>query len=166
MAEAEQAPMRMRIDKIYLKDASFESPASPQIFVSTWQPELKLDVNTRVTPLEGNLHEVVLTVTATALQEDKPGFIAEEQQAGIFLIEGGDAAQLAQVLGIACPTTLFPYAREAADALVVKGGFPPLQLAPINFESLYMQARENQAAEPNPEEGGSEPGSDPSRVTH
>ena len=139
--DAEQA--QLRIDRIFLKDASFESPSSPEVFLRQWRPELKLDINTQANRLSDNQHQVVLTITVTAqLEGDMVGFIVEVQQGGIFHIEGVDDSQLAQILGIACPTTLFPYLRESIDGLVVKGGFPPLFLAPIDFNTLFLQELE------------------------
>ena len=91
--------------------------------------------------LPDDRHEVVLTITVRAnVEEDYLGFLVEVQQAGIFFIKNADPAQLSQIVGIACPTTLFPYARESLDNLVVKGGFPAIQLAQVNFEALYVQA--------------------------
>tara|TARA_B100000886_G_scaffold284659_1_gene209022 strand:+ start:20 stop:568 length:549 start_codon:yes stop_codon:yes gene_type:complete len=162
---ADQA--QLRIERIFLKDASFESPSSPEVFLRQWRPELKLDINTQANRLGENQHQVVLTITVTAqLEGGMVGFIVEVQQGGIFYIEGVDDNQLAQVLGIACPTTLFPYLRESIDGLVVKGGFPPLQLAQVNFEALYVQAM-RQRAEQN--QSAAPPGvdsNDPDPVTH
>lgn len=151
-ATSDEKPVQMRIEKVYVKDASFESPKSPEVFTRQWQPNLSVDINTRATPLADDRHEVVLTITVRAnVDEDYLGFLVEVQQAGIFLIQNAGAAQVSQIIGIACPTTLFPYAREAIDNLVVKGGFPPINLAQVNFEALYLQAlqeRQQQQAEP------------------
>ena len=140
-ATEQENQVQMRVEKVYLKDASFESPKSPEVFTRQWQPNLSVDINTQATPLPDDRHEVVLTITIRAnVEEDYLGFLVEIQQAGIFLIQNAEAAQLSQIIGIACPTTLFPYAREALDNLVVKGGFPPINLAQVNFEALYLQA--------------------------
>ncbi|NOX49954.1 MAG: protein-export chaperone SecB [Gammaproteobacteria bacterium] len=136
----EKIQVQMRLERIYLKDASFESPGAPSIFTEQFRPEFKVDINTAVNSLGDNRHEVVLCVTATANRESKVAYLVEVQQAGIFVIEGAKGPHLQQVIGIACPNTLFPYARECLDSLVVKGGFPALQLAPVNFEALYAQA--------------------------
>ena len=115
------AQPQLRIDRIFLKDASFESPSAPEVFLRQWRPELKLDINTQANRVSENQHQVVLTITVTAqLEGDMVGFIVEVQQGGLFHIEGIEDNQLAQVLGIACPTTLFPYLRESIDGLVVK----------------------------------------------
>ena len=150
MSEPGDAPIQvqLRIERIYLKDASFESPRSPGIFASSWRPEIKVDLNTRATHIEGDRHEVVLRITVEASTgEEETGFIAEVQQAGLFVIEGAPGEHLRRVIGTACPATLFPYAREALDALVVKGGFPALSIAPVNFEAIYNEAL-RQASEP------------------
>ena len=138
---------QVRIERLYLKDASFESPGSPAVFTEQFQPQNQVDINTSVNSLGDGRHEVVLAVTVTARRdEERVAFIAEAQHAGLFTITGVSEAQLRQVLGVFCPSTLFPYVREGLDSLVVKGGFPPLQLAPINFEVLYAQAMQQQAA--------------------
>ena len=148
MSEEPQAPtqIQMRIERLYLKDASFESPGSPTIFTEQWRPETQVDINTKVNNLGDNRHEVVLACTVTSKREgDLVAFVVEVHYAGIFVVEGAQGPQLHQVLGIACPSTLFPYARENLDSLCVRGGFPPLQLAPVNFEVLYGQAMQQAA---------------------
>ena len=112
MSEAEPQPnqVQMRIERLYLKDAAFESPGTPSIFGEKWQPETQVDINTRVNNLGDQRHEVVLTTTITSKREnDKVAFVVEVQYAGIFVIEGALESQLQQILGIACPNTLFPY---------------------------------------------------------
>ena len=137
----ESIPVKLILERIFLKDASFESPSSPSIFESVWKPDLKVDINTKASSLSENRHEVVLRITIDATTEgDKPGFIVEIQQAGIFLIEGVFGDELRKVLGVACPTTLFPYLRESVDSLIVKGGFPAINLAPIYFEMVFDEA--------------------------
>ena len=102
---------------------------------------MQVDINTGVNSLGDNRHEVVLRATVTAKRsEDKHAYIVEVQQAGIFVIEGAEGNALRQVLGVACPNALFPYLRETLDGMVTKGGFPPLHLAPVNFEMLYAEA--------------------------
>lgn len=139
---------QLRIERLYLKDASFESPGTPGIFGEQWRPETQVDINTSVNNLGDNRHEVVLAITVTSKRdEERVAFVAEVHYAGIFVIEGVDPAQLHQVVGIACPSTLFPYVRENLDSLVVRGGFPAIQLAPVNFEALYVQAMQQQQAQ-------------------
>lgn len=138
-ANAAEESSQFSILRIYLKDASFEAPNAPQIFTEEWSPEINLQLNTEVTEVDTDIYEVVLNVTVTAQQGDTTGFLAEVQQAGIFTLKGFEGSQKGQMLGAYCPTTLFPFAREAVSDLVVKGGFPQLLLAPINFDSLYSQ---------------------------
>ena len=139
----EAAPQQgqVRLERIYLKDSSFESPSAPEVFTEAWQPEVSVDINTRSNAVDDTRVEVVLTVTVRAKRASgKTGFIVEVQQAGLFVITGLDVPTKQQALGTVCPATLFPYLREAVDNLVVKGGFPALQLAPVNFEALFAQA--------------------------
>jgi len=127
------------IVRVYLKDVSFETPNSPEVFRQDFKPDVNLQLNTSVNKLEDSLYEVVLNVTVTSKQGDKTGFLVEVQQAGIFELKGYDEAQKGSVLGAYCPNTLYPFAREAISDLVVKGGFPQLLLSPINFDALYTQ---------------------------
>lgn len=130
------------IQRIYLRDASLESPLSPQIFLEQWKPELDMNLSTKTQKLEENTHEVVLTVTVTVKMQDKTVFIVEVHQGGIFSIQHFPEDQLKHMLGSFCPNILYPYAREAITDLVVKAGFPQLYLAPINFEALYQQQQQ------------------------
>ena len=110
------------------------------------QESLEAEESTDMRPSGGDQGDLVITY------EDFLGFLVEVQQAGIFYIKNADPAQLSQIVGIACPTTLFPYVRESVDSLVVKGGFPPLQLAQVNFEALYVKALQEQQQK-NQDEG-------------
>ena len=139
------------IVRIYLKDVSFETPNSPAIFAQEFKPETEMQLNTSIATLEEDVFEVVLTITVQTKEGDKTGFLAEVQQAGIFNIRGFDEAQKAHMFGAYCPNTLFPFAREAIANLVSKGGFPPLLLAPVNFDALFAQ-RQSQAAAAEPNE--------------
>ncbi len=143
-----EAPAReMTIQKIYLKDASFEAPNSPTIFQGKWRPQVNVDLDSKAERMEDDLYHVVLTVTVTAKQEDKTAFLVELSQAGIFRIKGADKAEMGPVLGSYCPGTLFPFARQAISELVTQGGFPQLLLAPVNFDALYADhVRRQQAA--------------------
>lgn len=133
------------IQKIYIKDVSFETPNSPAIFTETkWEPEVNVQLNTRAAPLADHMHEVVLSVTITAKLGDKTAYLVEVQQAGIFRTEGFEEAQLNHLLGSFCPNILFPYVREAISDLVARGGFPQLLLAPVNFDALYAQHMQQQ----------------------
>ncbi len=125
--------------RIYLKDCSFETPNSPAIFTQEFRPDVKLQVNTSIDKLEDGLFEVVLNVTVTSKHAEKTAFLVEVQQAGIFQVQGFEEAQKNHMLGAYCPETLYPFAREAVSDLVIKGGFPQLLLAPVNFEAVYNQ---------------------------
>ena len=137
----DQEEQQFVMQRIYTKDVSFESPDSPGVFLKTWQPKINVDLNTKSNLVDDNdNYEVVLSITVTAEIEEKSAFLVEVQQAGIFLAKGIEGDQLRGVLGTVAPTILFPYARESIDALCIKGGFPPVMLAPVNFEALYQQA--------------------------
>ncbi|MFT4675548.1 MAG: preprotein translocase subunit SecB, partial [Reinekea sp.] len=135
----EQQQPQFGVQRLYLKDVSFESPNAPGIFRKEWKPQIKLDLNTQTRQLDTDAYEVVLTLTVSAKIEEETAFLCEVQQAGIFSIGGFPDETRDQMLGAYCPNILFPYAREAVDAAVVKGSFPALMLAPVNFDALYQQ---------------------------
>ncbi|WP_298625718.1 protein-export chaperone SecB [uncultured Legionella sp.] len=130
------------IQRIYVKDLSYETPNTPAVFQQQWEPELTLDLNTTSTKLEEGVFEVVLSVTATVANQKTTAFLVEVKQAGIFTIQGAATNQLDHLLNSFCPSILFPYAREAITSQVIRGSFPQLVLAPINFDALYMQQLE------------------------
>ena len=127
------------IQKLYVKDVSFETPNSPVIFTQQWEPKVEFNLASNAQGLENGLYEVGLTVTVTVKLEEKTAYLVELTQAGVFTVNGFSEQELAPMIGSYCPTILFPYAREAVSDLVIKGGFPPLLLAPVNFDALYMQ---------------------------
>lgn len=128
------------IHKIYMKDVSFQIPAGSEVFTAEWQPELNVEVSSASKALaEKDTHEVVLTVKCSVKSGGKEAFTVEVQEAGIFTVTGLDEAQLRHTLGAFCPNLLYPYLREVVSDMVTKGGFPQLNLAPINFEMLYEQ---------------------------
>ena len=133
------------IDKIYVKDLSLENPGSPQSFMTPEQPQVEVGLRTRGEQVQPDVYECVLTVTLTAKVGDKTLFLVEASQAGIFTIRGVPAEQLQPVIAINCPTVLFPYVRETLADAVTRAGFPPIHLAPINFEVLYQQQQLAQA---------------------
>ena len=133
------------MQRIYLKDSSFESPRAPKVFQSQWQPKINFDIKTRSNKVQDDVYEVVLSLTAEAQLEDEVAFLAEVHQAGIFTMKDFEEEQLEQIIGVVCPNILFPYGREAIDALIVKGSFPALMLSPINFEALYQQKKQQEA---------------------
>jgi len=150
----EAAAAQFQIQKMYVKDASFELPNAPHIFQDTGQADVKMSLAQRVEPLGDNLHEVVLTVTVTAKLGEKTAYLAEVAQAGIFLVSGFNEQMSHAVMNTLCPGTLFPYARHTISTLVAEGGFPPLVLQPVNFDQLYAQrlqemAQQQQAAQAN-----------------
>ena len=145
-----QPTQKFAVQRVYIKDLSFESPQSPEVFTKQWKPQIKVDLNTRSGDMKDNRVEVVLTITITATQDEATGFLVEVQQAGIFTIRGFPEEHLPAILATACPNTLFPFAREAICDLVVKGGFPQLLLAPVNFEILYAQEQHRRQTQKAP----------------
>lgn len=135
------------LQRIYIKDLSFESPNSPMVFKDEWKPDINLELNNRSAKVEGDIYEVILSLTVTAKIGDKVAFLVELQQAGLFLIKGVEAQQMQALLGSYCPNILFPYAREAISDVVGKGSFPQLLLAPVNFDALFAEAMKRQAEE-------------------
>jgi preprotein translocase subunit SecB len=127
------------IQKIYTKDMSFETPNSPKIFIEKWEPSVDFNLSTHADPLENSLVEVALTVTITVKSADVTAYLVEVNQAGIFSLSGFSEQEMGPMMGSFCPNILFPYAREVVSDLVVKGGFPQLLLAPVNFDALYSQ---------------------------
>lgn len=135
------------IQRIYLKDVSFESPNTPDVYAEEWNPETNLEMASKAKSLSNDYYEVELQLTITVKNNDKAAFLVEVSQAGIFEIKGYNQSQLNQLLASYCPTTLFPYAREAIASLVSKGSFPEMHLSPINFEALYAQRMAEAQAE-------------------
>jgi preprotein translocase subunit SecB len=127
------------IEKIYVKDLSLENPGAPQSFRLTEPPQVEIGLRTRGEKIEDDTYECVLTVTMTAKSADKTLFLIEASQAGIFTIKNIPAEHLQPVMAVNCPNVLFPYVRETIADAVTKAGFPPVHLAPINFEALYQQ---------------------------
>jgi len=148
MADNEQAAdKRLSIIKIYSKDFSFESPQTPEIFrQGDWQPHTNLNLRSSHNVIEGGQHEIVLTITIEATENEKTCFLVELQQAGLFDIVGYEGEELKAIVGSFCPNILFPYARESIASLIQKGGFPEFVLQPINFDALFMQAQQQNAA--------------------
>jgi len=144
-SQAGQEEQRFAVQRVYVKDVSFEAPDTPNVFRQQYSPQVNFNINNRSNRVDEGLYEVVLRLTADVKQDDKTVFLVEVQQAGIFEIRGLNNDQLEQVLTITCPNILFPYGREAIDALVTRGSFPALLLAPINFENIYQQAKQQQA---------------------
>ncbi len=140
---SDQQPV-FSVEKLYVKDLSLEVPNAPQIFLERESPEIEIQLQSAATGLGDDLFETVLTVTITAKREDKGFFLVEVAQAGIFQIKNVPQADLEAILGVACPNILFPYAREVVSSAVSRAGFPPVILAPVNFEALYQQRLQQQ----------------------
>jgi preprotein translocase subunit SecB len=143
VAEAKNQEVVFTLEKIYLRDVSFEAPGAPQIFLEQEAPEvqIQLGVSHRQFNAEQALYEAVLTVGATAKRGEKNFFLVEVQQAGVFRISGVEGEALARALEVGCAHVLLPFAREAVNELVTKGGFPQLLVNPINFDALFEQKR-------------------------
>lgn len=137
--QADDNKIISRPQKIYLKDVSFESPNSPELFTTKWDPKLGVEINNSVSVLDDDLYEVILTITATISVNDKTAFLAEVHQAGIFVLKGHEPDILQRVQQVYCLNTLYPYACAALSDLATKGGFPQLLLPPMHFGSLYAQ---------------------------
>ena len=136
------------IQRLYIKNSSFETTQTPAIFQKQWEPELNLELNTGHVELEPSVYEVTLRVTATVKNKEETAFLVEVQQAGVFTVNVPDGEQLGHILGSFCPGILFPYVRETISSLVTKGSFPPLVLSPINFDALYMQKMQAHQEQP------------------
>jgi preprotein translocase subunit SecB len=135
---------QFEIQRIFVKDLSYEAPNTPHTFVEEWKPEVQLNLETKSNRIQDNVHEVILSVTATVTTSKKTAFVIEVQQSGIFVISGFAPDQLRHMLGSFCPNILFPYAREVISDTVMRGGFPQLILAPVNFDMLYEQHMQEQ----------------------
>lgn len=139
--------MDFGIQRIYVKDISYESPNAPQVFRKNWSPKVEIDLQSKSTELEEGVYEVVLSVTTTVKIEEDVAFLVEVHQAGIFTIRNFPDDQLQHLLGSFCPNIIFPYARESITDVVTRGGFPQLYLAPINFDAIYQQKLAKQKEE-------------------
>lgn len=128
------------VQRIYVKDVSFEAPMGVDAFGQPWKPKVNQEINSKNKKVADDQYEVVLSLTITVKLEEQVAFLVEIQQAGVFAIKGLDDRQLTQVLNTMCLQILFPYARETVDSLVIKGSFPPLMLPPVNFDALFAQA--------------------------
>ena len=132
-------PATFQIEKIYVKDLSLEIPHAPNIFTEQVQPEIQVQINTEAQQFGEGYYEVTVTATVTAKMGERTLFLAEVEQAGIFSLRNVPATDIGPLLGVACPTVIFPYLRETMSDVITRGGFPPLLLAPLSFEQLDMQ---------------------------
>ena len=146
MSEAQNNQPVFSIEKVYVKDLSLEIPNAPQVFLEREAPSVDIQLHHNSSGVEDGVFETVLTVTVTAKVKDKTLFLVEAAQAGIFVARNIPAAELEAVLAIACPNILFPYVRETISDVVVRAGFPPVILSPVNFEAIYQAQRDPQPA--------------------
>lgn len=147
MSEEQKQPV-FGIEKVYVKDISLEIPNAPQIFLEQGSPTISVEVHTNAQQLDEGVFEAVLTVTVTSkLENDKTVFLVEAAQAGIFRISNVPQEDIEPLLGIACPNILYPYVREVIADMVVRAGFPPVVLQPMNFENVYQQQKLMQSAQ-------------------
>jgi preprotein translocase subunit SecB len=150
-ASAQGNPPQLVLQKIYVKDVSFEVPSAPQIFQEFSSesdqaaPQVQLNLGHKAMDLGNDLYEVVLSVTLTCTLGERTAYLAEVEQAGLFGISGFSAEDLAGVIGSYCPNLLFPYARQVISSMVLEGGFPPFLLQPINFDALYAEQQRRMA---------------------
>lgn len=157
---ADEQKQKFELRKVYVKDMSFESPMAPKIFTqANAAPSIDVQLDVGHQDLGDDVYESVLTVTVNGRMEDKDAFLAEVQQAGVYEISGIDPDRgMVTALEIACPNMLFPFAREAINELVVRGGFPQLLLSPVNFETIYRRKMQREAGsqqESEPADSGS-----------
>ena len=138
--QVQSGTKQLLLRKIYIKDFSFESPRTPEIFNTNTAPRTQLNIKSSAKEVSGDSQEVTLTLTVEAKDGDKTLFLIELEQAGVFLVQGYTPEERQMLIGSYCPGTLYPFAREAIADIVSRGGFPQLLLQPINFEALYAQA--------------------------
>ena len=141
---SEPQAVSFQIEKLYVKDLSLEIPHAPQVFAEQAQPELEVRIDTGAAPFAEGYYEVTVSATVTARAGERTLFLAEAVQAGIFQLRNVGAEELGPILGIACPTILYPYLREVISDLITRGGFPAMLLSPISFEQIYMQRMQQQ----------------------
>ena len=132
------------IEKVYVKDLSLEIPNAPQVFLERETPQVDIQLHHNSASVEEGVYQTTLTVTVTAKVKEKTMFLVEVAQAGIFVARNIPAPEMEAVLAIACPNILFPYVREVISDVVVRAGFPPVVLSPVNFEAIYQAQREQQ----------------------
>jgi preprotein translocase subunit SecB len=140
VTETQQTQASFSLEKLYVKDFSFEAPNTPQVFLEQQQPQLDIKLDIEHNKLdEPDMHEVVLPLSVTAKVDDKTWFLAEVHQAGVFQIQGIPVEDLPIILEVNCPNILLPFAREAVASMIGRGGFPPVLINPVNFELLFHQ---------------------------
>ncbi|MDG2116658.1 MAG: protein-export chaperone SecB [Porticoccaceae bacterium] len=155
-APAQSSEQKFAIQRVFLKDLSFETPQGAAAFNKQWQPKVNQDLSTKSAKIADDLFEVALRMTITVTDGEETIYLIEVEQAGLFNIAGFDDQQVTQVLNTTCPNMLFPYARETIDNTLTKGSFPPLMIPPINFDALFANAVQQAAAKAKEGEGESE----------
>ena len=145
-APAQSSEQKFAIQRVFLKDLSFETPQGAAAFNKQWQPKVNQDLSTKSAKIADDLFEVALRLTITVTDGEETIYLIEVEQAGLFGIAGFEDQQITQILNTTCPNMLFPYAREAIDNILMKGSFPPLMIPPINFDALFANAVQQAAA--------------------
>ena len=143
------------LQRIYIKDLSYEAPGVPETFTREWQPKMSVQINSNHTKLDDANYEVVITVTVSTEDDAGAIYVIEIQQAGLFLDTGMEGERLEKVLGAFCPSVLFPYAREAVSDIITRGGFPQMLLAPVNFDALFAETQRRKQEQAEKEAGES-----------
>ena len=144
MSDAQNQPV-FSIEKLYVKDISLEIPNAPQVLLEREAPQVDIQLHHQSSKVDEGVYQTVLTVTVTAKVKEKTLFLVEAGQAGIFTIRNIPDADMEPILGIACPNILYPYVREVVSDIVVRAGFPPVLLTPVNFEALFQAQKQAQA---------------------
>jgi len=139
VSEEQQNLPQAAIQRIYVKDISFEAPNLPELFSVEYKPEIKMEMNSKSRLVAEDNYEVILTISVKAEIEAKTAFLVEVQQAGIFMLKNVNEEQLQHTLSVMAPETLYPYSRETIATLIGKTGFPAVQIAPVNFQALFVQ---------------------------
>jgi preprotein translocase subunit SecB len=150
MAEANLDPV-FQIQRVYLKDISLEQPNSPGILLDPEQPSVDIQLGVETAPVTDGIFEVTVTATVHTKINDKTVFLVEAKQAGIFEVRNVEAEQLGSILGIACPQIVYPYLRGNVADVIQRGGFPPVHLAEINFQAMFLQQQADAAAQAAPQ---------------
>jgi preprotein translocase subunit SecB len=149
-AGTEPNAQELVLQNIYIKDSSFEAPSGPNLQVTEWNPQFNLNMNTSASTMNETVHEVVLTITLEAKVADRVAYLVEVKQGGLFMIRGYNDDDTRRVVGAFCPGVLFPYARQAVSDMILRGGFPPFLLPPVNFDGLFQQSVEQAARQASP----------------
>lgn len=146
MSETAPPQPLFNIEKLYVKDLSLEIPHAPQIFLERDPPQIDMQLQNEAVAVDAGVYDVTITATITAKLKEKTLFLIEAKQAGVFQLRNLPQEEMETVLGVVCPNILYPYLREVVSDISVRAGFAPVLLNPINFEALYQQRKQQQAA--------------------